>query len=218
MNQGDKIARIKEWLGSGSINIFGVQFSGKDTVGKHLAAVLGAEFISSGDIVRAAREKTDNTKIAAAAKVSDSGLLTPTDEFQDLIVPYLYNPTLDGQALILSSVGRWIGEEEPVMAALKRGGHDLKAMISLDISKTEIWQRWKIANGANDRNAGRADETAAGLQTRLDEFRDKTLPVIAKFRQMGLLIEINGQATRDQVFADVVDKLYEFSRVSTDLD
>ncbi|MDR1197015.1 MAG: nucleoside monophosphate kinase [Candidatus Nomurabacteria bacterium] len=205
-----KLDIIKEWLGSGSINIFGVQFSGKDTVGKRLAAALGAEFISSGDIIRTTREKTDDARMVEAIKVSDSGREMPTDEFRDLILPYLYDERLDGRALILSSVGRWIGEEEPVMAALQRGGHDLKVVINLDISEAEIWQRWKIANGANDRNAGRADETAAGLQTRLDEFRDKTLPVIAKFRQMELLIEINGQATRDQVFDEVIDKLYKF--------
>ena len=38
----DKISAIKQWLGNDAINIFGVQFSGKDTLGVPLAEKLGA--------------------------------------------------------------------------------------------------------------------------------------------------------------------------------
>jgi adenylate kinase len=210
----DKITYIKTWLGSGSINIFGIQFSGKDTVGKHLAAVLDAEFLSSGDIVRAARETAPDADIRAAAVTSDSGALMPIDEFKDLIVPFLYDEKLRDRALILSSVGRWIGEEVPVMAALRRGGHDTHAVILLNMSEAEVWHRAEVANQLRDRNVGRADESHDGIKRRLAEFRDKTLPVIDKYRAMGILIEINGEQSREAVFADVVDKLYEFSRVS----
>ena len=47
----DKIIAIKNWLGSGAINIFGIQFSGKDTLAVPLAKKLGAVFISSGDLI-----------------------------------------------------------------------------------------------------------------------------------------------------------------------
>jgi adenylate kinase len=207
MNQQQKITTVKNWLGAGSINVFGIQFSGKDTVGKNLAGMLGAEFISSGDIVRAARSGHADKQIQAAAGVSDSGVLTPTNEFEELIVPYLYDAKLSGKALVLSSVGRWIGEEEPVMAALKRGGHDTKAVILLNISEDEVWQRWQAANEIRDRNVGRADESRLGLETRLSEFRRKTLPVVAKYRDMGLIIDVNGQQARGAVMGEVIEKL-----------
>ena len=41
------IGIIKKQLGVGSINIFGLPFSGKDTVGKRLADDLGAVLLSS---------------------------------------------------------------------------------------------------------------------------------------------------------------------------
>ena len=47
-----KVSNIKKWLGTGSINIFGLPMSGKDTVGKRLAELIGGEFLSSGDIIR----------------------------------------------------------------------------------------------------------------------------------------------------------------------
>ena len=52
----DKIETIKAWLGTGSINIFGLPMSGKDTQGIKLAETLGAKFLSSGMIIRAMEE------------------------------------------------------------------------------------------------------------------------------------------------------------------
>ena len=44
----DKLAMIKSWLGTGSLNVFGLPMSGKDTVGERLAKDLDAKFLSSG--------------------------------------------------------------------------------------------------------------------------------------------------------------------------
>ena len=78
-----KIETIKEWLGTGSINVFGLPFSGKDTVGLRLAETLGARFLSSGLILRAA-EKEDKE----LAKELAAGNLAPTDTFCRIIMPY----------------------------------------------------------------------------------------------------------------------------------
>ena len=206
----DKIIQIKKWLSSGSINIFGIQFSGKDTVGIRLSENLRAEFLSSGDIVRAARDSSVDSDIQKAALASDSGILTPTDEFQKLILPYLYDEKISGKALILSSVGRWIGEEKPVLDALHRGNHDTKAVILLNISEEEVWQRWQIAR--NSRNGGRHDDIdEEKVSRRISEFKEKTLPVIDIYREMGLLLEVDGKQSRDDTFTDVINQLYQFS-------
>ena len=52
-NLNEKIEMIKNWLGTGSLNIFGLPMSGKDTVGMRLAEDLQAKFLSSGIIIRA---------------------------------------------------------------------------------------------------------------------------------------------------------------------
>ena len=72
-----KITSLKEWIGTGSINVFGLPYSGKDTVGVRLAETLGAKFLSSGLILRAA-EKEDST----LAKELGAGNLAPTETFQ----------------------------------------------------------------------------------------------------------------------------------------
>lgn len=213
MNDADKVDFLKKWLGTGAINIFGLAFSGKDTVGKRLAELLDANFLSSGDIVRAARDNSKDERIRSATKLADTGVWAPTEEFKELICPYLYDEKLSGKALILSMVGRWIGEEKPVMDALKKGGHDTKAVILLNISEDEVWQRRSLALDPNSRNIGRADDDEdAKVRGRLNDFKQKTLPVVEVYRDMQILIEVNGEQPRDDVFAELINKLYDFAR------
>ena len=199
-----QILYIKNWLGTGTINIFGIQFSGKDTVGQNLAKVLDAEFIASGDVVRANAERLENNVN------TDQGLLAPTKEYIELVEEYLINETPANRALVLSSFGRWIGEEKPVMRALKHSGHETKAALVLSISESEVWQRWgKIGD---ERNGGRVDDIdKEKVATRIQEFKNKTLPVIEVYRKMGILIEVDGEQSREKVMNDVIEKLYEFS-------
>lgn len=216
MKKAEKIQAIKAWLGTGSINIFGIAFSGKDTVGKRLTEDLQAVFLSSGDIIRHARENTTAAHIKAAVSVSDSGTWMPTNEFRELIVPYLHGAEITGRALILSMVGRWIGEEAPVLEALKQGGHQTKAVVLLKLSEKEAWSRRDSTTDPDSRNMGRLDDAETHkVQGRFDDFQDKTLPVITIYRKMGVLVEVNGEQPREKVFDDVIDALYEFSHAST---
>lgn len=211
----DKIGHLRQWLDTGSINIFGIAFSGKDTVGKRLAEDLHATFLSSGDIVRDARMHAA-PNIQAAARVSDNGRWMPTNEFRELILPYLYSPNLTGQALILSMVGRWSGEEKPVMEALQKGGHPTKAVVLLHLSEDEAWSRRESSLDPNSRNLNRLDDADAHkVQGRFNDFQEKTGPVIDLYRNMGILVEVNGEQSREKVYADVVDALYGLSRAST---
>ena len=210
----DKVEIIKQWLGSGAINIFGIQFSGKDTLGVPLAQELGATFLSSGDLVRTAAQHEDNAQIRQAAIDSQTGILTPTDEFRQLIVPRLKDESLAGRPLVLGSVGRWIGEEEAVMAALNEGGHPLRAVIVLHIPEEEAWRRWEEVK--HTRNGGRADDQdRSRVERRLQEFTTKTLPVIDKYSRLGYVIDIDASGSIETTHQLAIDKLY--ARATADL-
>ena len=104
----EKFTSIKSWLGTGSINIFGLPMSGKDTQGIRLARAIGAKFLSSGLIIRAMEKETKQY-------YSDHGSLIPTNVFYEWVLPYFEVPDLRNSPLILSSIGRWHGEEAQVM-------------------------------------------------------------------------------------------------------
>ena len=198
----DKIETIKDWLGTGSINIFGLPMSGKDTQGIKLAETLGAKFLSSGMIIRAMEEQTKN-------HYSKNGALIPTNVFYDCVLPYFERPDLFKFPLVLSSIGRWHGEEDQVMSVAAGAGHEIKAVIVLNVSEADVEQRFEVAKTLNDRGDRLDDKDSETFKTRLKEFREKTAPVIQHYNTLGLLIEVNGDQSRDQVFNEIVEKLYQ---------
>ena len=198
----DKISTIKTWLGTGSINIFGLPMSGKDTQGIKLAEVLGAKFLSSGMIIRAMEKETGQN-------YSKDGALIPTNVFYEWVLPYFERRDLFRYPLVLSSIGRWHGEEDQVLSVAAGAGHEIKAVIVLNISEADVEARFEAAKILNDRGNRADDKDLTVFKTRLQEFREKTLPVLQYYKTLGLLVEVNGDQSRDQVFNEIVEKLYQ---------
>lgn len=201
MEMEEKINKIKEWLGTGSINIFGLPMSGKDTQGVKLAEMLGAKFLSSGMIIRAMEAETRQ-------KLSDKGNLIPTNVFYEWVLPYFERHDLFNYPLVLSSIGRWSGEEDQVMSVAAGAGHEIKAAIILNISEADVENRFNEAKVLNDRGDRADDKDLETFRNRLREFRTKTLPVLQHYNTLGLLIEVNGDQTREAVFDEIINKLY----------
>lgn len=202
----EKIDAVKKWLGEGSVNIFGLPMSGKDTQGMRLAEVLDGKFLSSGLIIRAMEAEMDTPSITA------SGQLLPTNLFYEWVLPYFERRDLWNKPLVLSSIGRWIGEETQVMSVAEGARHPIKAVVFLEISSEEARKRWYEAKNLQDRGERPDDEDIDVFRKRIDEFKTKTIPVLKKYDEMGLLIWINGEQSRDEVFAEMIDKLYEYSK------
>ncbi len=200
MNE-NQLATIRDWLGSGSINIFGLPYAGKDTHGNTLAEMFNAPLLSGGDILR-------NSIIPEHIKATiDSGELAPTEDYIRIVLPYLSKPEFQGRPLILSSVGRWDGEEEGVLQATAASDHETKAVIYLQLSEDTVRKRWGVSQEIGDRG-NRADDDAEALEIRFKEFKNKTLPVIEAYRHKGLLIEINSEATKQDVLESILARLY----------
>jgi adenylate kinase len=203
----EKIQFIKEWLGTGSINIFGLPFSGKDTVGVRLAEDLGGRFLSSGMILRSAAEVDMELKRDLA-----KGVLVPQEKFREIVLRYIGREDLQGYPLILSSVGRWIGEEQDVVANCKQANHEIKAVVLLNIAETTVKERWAVAQQTNDRGMREDDKIENIIDTRIQEFLDKTMPVIEYYQNENLLVPVAANEDRERVYANVIDRLYEFAR------
>ena len=199
----DKLAMIKSWLGTGSLNVFGLPMSGKDTVGERLAKDLDAKFLSSGIIIRAFEAEQNQN-------MTGSGQLIPTNTFYDIILPYFSREEMKNDSLILSSVGRWAGEEDKIMEAAKNGGHEIKAVVLLDLTEADVKNRFEAAKELNDRG-GRADDASIEIfETRIREFNKKTVPVLNHYDELKLLIRVPADGSRDEVYLSVIDKLVEF--------
>ena len=196
---------ITQWLGTGAINIFGLPFAGKDTHGHRLAELFGASIMGGGDILR-------NSVIPPHVKeIIDSGRLAPTDDYVRIVLPYLSREEFADRPLVLSSVGRWHGEEPGVIEAAAAANHPLKAVLFLSVSEAVAHERF-VTSREDETRGERADDAEHILATRFTEFRDKTLPVIESYREKGMLIEVDGNPPKDEVHQTILRGLLRLAQ------
>lgn len=195
-----QISAISDWLGSGSINIFGLPFAGKDDQTGRLQELFDGQKLGGGDILRASLTPEIKSYL-------DAGKLIPSELYVEVVLPYLSQPELEGKPLLLSSVGRWYGEEDGVMEVLSEANHPLKAVIYLVVSRTDALKRLDKSKDIGDRGE-RNDDDERLLETRFEEFEQKTMPVIDHYRELGLLVEIDATKSREEVRDDILTQLY----------
>jgi len=200
----EKVAAIRHWLGAGSINVFGLPYAGKDTHGSFLAEIFNASLLGGGEILR-------NSIIPPHVKEAiDAGNLAPTDDYIRIVLPYLSSEKFKGKPLILSSLGRWHGEEEGVLGAAEESGHPVKVVLYLHIDIKTANERFNRSMLKGDRG-DRVDDDKEKLIVRFSEFTEKTLPVIHFYRDKNMLIEIDGNPDIDDVRNTIIDKLFEYA-------
>lgn len=193
------IDSIKYWLSTGSINIFGKPFAGKDTQARKLVEILDGNLMGGGDILR-------NSVIPQRCiDALEAGHLIPSEDYVDIVLPYLKKPEFAKQPLVLSSVGRWSGEEHGVMKALQESGHPLKLVVNLQIDDSECFKRYEALKVIDDRN--RDDDNSDTLETRLKEYHSKTEPVLDFYRQNKMLLDIDGTGSREKILDDILHHL-----------
>lgn len=197
----EKIQTIQKWLGTGSINIFGRPFAGKDTQGEKLAEYFGGELMAGGDMLRSF---PDQERIK---ELMSTGDLFPTDFYLSVVLPYLSKDEIKDKPIILSSIGRMKGEESTIIQATDESGHPMKAVVVLVLSEEEVMSRFEATRNLGDRGI-REDDNHDALENRLVKYREQTMPVIEVYREKGLLIEVDGTLPRDQVTNEIIDALY----------
>ena len=94
------------------------------------------------------------------------------------------------------------------MSVAAGAGHEIKAAIILNISEADVEDRFNESKVLDDRGERTDDKNLETFHNRLHEFRTKTLPVLQHYKSLGLLIEVNGDQTREAVFNELVEKLY----------
>lgn len=199
----NKIDKIKQWLGSGSINFYGPPFSGKDTQAQALAELLGGKVVSGGDILRHNHGNQEVQRIMA------EGGIIPSELFLQIIPPFFNHHEYSGVPLLLSSVGRLPEEVAVIENACLSSGHEIKAVILLDLPEAGVWHHFEISKKLHDRGV-RADDGREALKKRLEEYA-KTQAVIDHFREKDLLLVIDDNKDREVVGQEIIDALYQLA-------
>lgn len=174
------------------IVLIGIQGSGKSTQGNLLSKKLGIPFLSSGDIFRKlAKEESELGQYIK--QVMNSGLLIPDDKTIAIVKEYL-NRSEYKNGYILDGFPRTVTQAEQFT-----DGVDVA--VYLKVSDKEAL--WRISF----RTEARQDETIPAIRKRIELFHTQTEPVIEYCRLQNKLIEVNGEASIEQIHEDVVTQL-----------
>ena len=179
------------------IVFLGAPGSGKGTQAARLKTELGLAHISTGDLLRAQVKAGTPLGIKAKA-VMDRGHLVSDEIMLGMLEERV---ALDDAkpGFILDGYPRNIAQCRALEALLERLGQPLDCAILLAVPETMLFER--LAGRA--KAEGRQDDDPATVRERLRVYQEQTAPIIEHFRTEGLLVEVDGVGSMDDVDARI---------------
>jgi adenylate kinase len=181
-----------------NIVIFGAPGSGKGTQSDKLIEKYGLNHISTGDVLRAEIKKGTELGLTAQ-KFIDNGQLIPDDLMVSILASVYDSFGKDHAGVIFDGFPRTIPQAEALKAMLSERGHQVAAMLELDVPEDELMKRLLLRG----QQSGRADDNEETIKKRLVVYHSQTQPLIEWYRLEGIHHHINGFGELDRIFADI---------------
>lgn len=177
-----------------TIALLGPPGSGKGTQAAHLRDELGFVALSTGDLLRAAREAgTDLGR--RASEFMDRGELVPDELIVAMIREELEG--LDHKPVLLDGFPRTVAQADALTGVLEDRGRALTAVVLIDVPDDIAVER------ISSRHQGREDDRPETVRERLRVYHRETEPLIAYYSERGLLRRVDGALDPDAVRAEV---------------
>ncbi|GGC45554.1 adenylate kinase [Haloferax sulfurifontis] len=197
------------------ILLLGAPGAGKGTQSKRLAETYGVEHVTTGDALRA--NKDMETEYGTPRSFMEKGELVP-----DAVVNEIVEAALaDADGYVLDGYPRNLSQAEYLTEIT-----DLDAVIYLKVAESELVERLTgrrvcddcgtnfhvkfnqpeeegVCDDCGGELVQRDDDTEETVRERLSVFEENTEPVIEHYRDEGVLVEVDGEQTPDEVFEDI---------------
>jgi adenylate kinase len=175
--------------------------AGKGTQAQRLASHLNVPHLSTGEMLRDAEESGTELGRKAAAFMKN-GQLAPDELVVKIIGQRIEQPDC-ARGCLFDGFPRTINQAEELDRQLSLDQRALDLVLELHVEEDELVRR--LLRRAKHADKPRADDTPEAIPKRLEVYRSLTQPVLEYYRARGLLREINGQGTPEQVFARIRD-------------
>ncbi|WP_125131064.1 adenylate kinase [Microbacterium sp. 10M-3C3] len=173
--------------------IVGPQGSGKGTQGVRIAEAFGVPVVSTGDVFRA--NVAEGTELGVQVKeIIDAGRLVP-DELTSAVVRDRLSKADAADGFLLDGYPRNLGQVMHLDEFLGGRDESLDAVIALVVPREESIER--LRKRAVEQ--GRADDTEEVIANRLAIYESETAPILGVYGTRGLVDEIDGVGSLDEV-------------------
>jgi adenylate kinase len=170
---------------------------GKGTQGERLAEKYDVQHISSGDVLRAeVRAGTPAGREVAAFQLR--GDLVPDQIVFNLLTPVVAAAAARG-GYILDGFPRTVPQAITAADLGRRLDLTLDAAVYLNVPGPVLTQRLLAR--------ARADDTAEVIEHRLEVFAEAAGPLIAYYRDRGILVEVNGDQPPEAITEEIQARL-----------
>jgi adenylate kinase len=204
--------------------------AGKGTQAKRLEKALGLPHISTGELFR--ENLRNNTELGKLARVyTDKGELVPDDVTIAIVKERLSREDCANGAL-LDGFPRTIAQAESLEEILAEMGEQVSVVpyihVPSEVLLKRLAGRWTCKTcghvyhvlfdppqkeGVCDLDDGelyqREDDTEETQKRRIEVYLEQTSPLLAYYRDKGLLVEVNGEQSIDQVQKDLIQVIQE---------
>jgi len=183
--------------------IVGPQGSGKGTQGVLVAEAFGVPQVATGDIFR--ENVKGGTELGKRVQaIIEAGDLVPDELTSALVRDRLQQPDAAG-GFLLDGYPRNRSQVDDLETFLGSRGESLDAVIELVVPRDESIAR--ITQRAIDQ--GRTDDTEDVIANRLAIYERETAPILEVYRGRGIVEQIDGVGTLDEVTARIFAALAE---------
>lgn len=177
--------------------LLGPPGAGKGTQAEKMVAKLGIPQISTGDMLRQAREEKTELGLKAASFMK-SGALVPDEVVVGIVQERLKKEDCR-LGYILDGFPRSVSQAEVLDATLAGLSQGLTAVISLTVPEEELITRLLARK--------REDDNEEVIKERLKVYKQQTQPLVDYYRSRELVKEIDGMGTIDEIFERILDAL-----------
>ena len=171
--------------------IMGLPGAGKGTQAAKIVEEFGVAHISTGDMFRAAM--ANQTEMGTLAKsFIDKGELVPDEVTNGIVKERLAQDDIKEKGFLLDGFPRTIEQAHALDQILVDLGLELEGVINIEVDPSCLLERL----------SGRIIHRET-VKRRLDVNIAQGEPIIAHYRELGLVSDIQGNQDIDDVFADV---------------
>lgn len=178
-----------------TVVLMGLPGSGKGTQAKVLADTRGWKHFSTGDTFKALRD-SEGQLGALVKEAYDNGKLLPDWFATYLFEDVMLNLPKDG-GVVCDGYPRSVAQAEIFHETMTWLDRPYKVLF-LKVSKEEALRRQLSRATTESRPDSSTEEK---INARFDEYKKNTEPVLTYFRDNGMLVEVDGEVTPEEVSA-----------------